>query len=152
MICNGVSHRMVTILLSATTSIQPRFSVVIATNCLPSKIIVCQIFPWARWLHVPALLEDHVIIMRCILSAGLETPHNWHTECTSSINNDTLYGDIIDGTTLKDGCPSNSAQASRYFAYSFIDMFELTLDPVYAGQFCVTQKFPQRNTILCCYG
>ncbi|XP_064385849.1 mucin-like protein [Halichondria panicea] len=73
-------------------------------------------------------------------------------ECTSTINNDTLYSDIIDGTTLKDGCPCNSAQASRDFAFRFIDMFELTLDTVYAGQFCVTPSFSQTNTILCCYG
>ena len=72
-------------------------------------------------------------------------------ECTSMINNDTVYNDIINGTTLRDGCPCNLAQAFRDSAYSFIDMFELTLDPLYRNQYCVTPRFSQTDTILCCY-
>ena len=72
-------------------------------------------------------------------------------ECARIINNDTLYNDVINATTVMNECPCNLAQASRDFAYSPIDMFELTLDPMYARQFCVTPSFAQTNTILCCY-
>ena len=72
-------------------------------------------------------------------------------ECTSMINNDTVYNDTINGTTLRDGCPCNLAQASRDFAFIPIDIFALTVDLVYAEQFCFTPRFPPRNTILCCY-
>ncbi len=87
-----------------------------------------------------------------LVGRSRDTTQLARAECTSMINNDTLYGDIINGTTLKDGCPCNLAQASRDFAFSFIDMFALTVDPVYDGKFCVTPSFPQTNTILCCYG
>ena len=86
------------------------------------------------------------------IGQSMDTTQLARAECTNTINNDTVYSDIINGTTLRDGCPCNLAQASRDFAYSFIDMFALTLDPVYDRQFCVTPRFLQRDTILCCYG
>ncbi len=85
------------------------------------------------------------------IGRSMNTTQLARAECTSMINNDTVYNDIINGTTLRDGCPCNLAQAFRDFAYSFIDMFELTLDPLYRNQYCVTPRFSQTDTILCCY-
>ncbi|XP_064385332.1 uncharacterized protein LOC135334155 isoform X5 [Halichondria panicea] len=86
-----------------------------------------------------------------LVGQSRDTTQLARAECTSSINNDTLYGNIIIRSTVRDGCPCNLAQASRDFAFSFIGVFQLTLDPVYADQFCYTPRFSQINTILCCY-
>ncbi len=85
------------------------------------------------------------------IGRSMNTTQLARAECTSTINNDTVYSDIINGTTLRDGCPCNLAQAFRDFAFRSIDMYELTLDPVYNNQFCFTPSFSQTDTILCCY-